>query len=243
MVRDVIKVIDVTKHFKGITALNRVSLSILEGQISGIIGPNGAGKTTLLNTINGIYKPDGGQVYFKDISLNRLKVYEIAQLGISRTFQIVRIFRRLSVLENMFTSSIHLADRKKQVRDKALELLNFVGLLDKKDQYAHELSGGQQKLLEFARALMPDPQVILMDEPFAGVHPEIKARLMNNIKEINKNKDKTLIVISHDMQSIKDLCDRLVVLNFGEKLVEGIIEEVLADDRVINAYLGEQDVS
>jgi len=237
---EIIRAFNLKKCFGGIVALNKVSLNIWKGRILGIIGPNGAGKTTLINVINGVYKPDGGEVYFKNLRLDGLKAYEVAQLGISRTFQITRIFRRMSVLENMLSSSIYLIGKSKYAIGRALELLDFVGLLDMRDHYAYELSGGQQKLLEFARALMPDPQVILMDEPFAGVHPLVKATLLNSIREMNEKKGKTFAVISHDMKSIKDICDRLVVLNFGEKLVEGPTEDVLANKDVIDAYLGKE---
>lgn len=236
---DLIRIEQVTKNFGEINALRRVSLNVPSGCILGLIGPNGAGKTTLLNTINGVYKPDGGHIYFEDRDLSDLEVHEIAQLGISRTFQIVRTFRRLSALENMFAASIYSKHESRLDLERAEDLLKFVGLLEKRDQYAYELSGGQQKLLEFARALMPDPKTILMDEPFAGVHPEIKGQLRDNIREMNKREKKTFIVVSHDMESIEDLCHRLVVLNIGEKLAEGETKDVLSSKEVIDAYLGE----
>ncbi len=234
-----IRIEQVTKNFGEINALRSVSLNVPSGCILGLIGPNGAGKTTLLNTINGVYKPDGGHIYFEDRDLSDLEVHEIAQLGISRTFQIVRTFRRLSTLENMFAASIYSKHESRLDLQRGEDLLKFVGLLEKKDQYAYELSGGQQKLLEFARALMPDPKTILMDEPFAGVHPEIKGQLRDNIREMNKREKKTFIVVSHDMESIEDLCHRLVVLNIGAKLAEGETKEVLSSKDVIDAYLGE----
>ncbi|NIS70238.1 MAG: ATP-binding cassette domain-containing protein [Proteobacteria bacterium] len=236
---DLIRIEQVTKNFGEINALRSVSLNVPSGCILGLIGPNGAGKTTLLNTINGVYKPDGGHIYFEDRDLSDLEVHEIAQLGISRTFQIVRTFRRLSALENMFAASIYSKHESRLDLERAEDLLKFVGLLEKRDQYAYELSGGQQKLLEFARALMPDPKTILMDEPFAGVHPEIKGQLRDNIREMNKREKKTFIVVSHDMESIEDLCHRLVVLNIGAKLAEGETKEVLSSKDVIDAYLGE----
>lgn len=237
---EIIRAFDLMKCFGGIVALNKVSLTIREGQILGVIGPNGAGKTTLINVINGVYKPDKGEVYYRNVRINGLKAYEVAQLGISRTFQITRVFRRMPVLENMLSSSIYLIGKSNYAISRALELLDFVGLLEMKNHYAYELSGGQQKLLEFARALMPDPQVVLMDEPFAGVHPLVKATLLNSIREMNEKKGKTFAVISHDMKSIREICDRLVVLNFGEKLVEGPTEDVLANKDVIDAYLGKE---
>lgn len=233
-----ITVRDVVKRFGGIVALNGVSCAVRRGEVLGIIGPNGAGKTTLLNVVNGVYPPDRGEVYFQGRRLDGLPAYRVARLGVSRTFQISRIFRRMSVLENMLSSSIHTLGQTPQALKRAGELLAFVGLAGMKDHYAYELSGGQQKLLEFARALMPDPQLILMDEPFAGVHPTVKELLFNGVREMNQGQGKTFILISHDVKSIRDLCHRLVVLSFGEKLMEGPTEEVLSNPKVIDAYLG-----
>lgn len=234
----IINIVDVKKSFAGVLALNGVSFSVPQRSMFGLIGPNGAGKTTLINVINGVYKPDGGEIHFGTTRLDDMAIYDIAQLGISRTFQVARIFRRMSVLENMVAPTIFLKERSETLKNRVMELLDFVGLSGKRDQYAFELSGGQQKLLEFARALVTDPQLVLMDEPFAGVHPEIKAQLIDNIKELNE-KGKTFIIVSHDMRSISDLCTHVVVLNFGEKLTEGPPEEVLTDEQVIEAYLGD----
>jgi ABC-type branched-subunit amino acid transport system ATPase component len=234
----IVNIVDIRKSFAGVLALNGVSFSVPEKSIFGLIGPNGAGKTTLINVINGVYKPEAGEIHFAGTRLNDLPIYDIAQLGISRTFQIARVFRRMSVLENMVAPTIFLKESSERLRNRVMGLLDFVGLSGKRDQYAFELSGGQQKLLEFARALVTDPQLVLMDEPFAGVHPEIKAQLIDNIKQLNKE-GKTFIIVSHDMRSISDLCTQLVVLNFGEKLTEGPPEEVLTDEQVIEAYLGE----
>jgi ABC-type branched-subunit amino acid transport system ATPase component len=234
----IVNIVDIKKSFAGVLALNGVSLSVPQRSMFGLIGPNGAGKTTLINVINGVYKPDRGEIHFGTIRLNDMAIYDIAQLGISRTFQVARIFRRMSVLENMVAPTIFLKESSERLKNRVMELLDFVGLSGKRDQYAFELSGGQQKLLEFARALVTDPQLVLMDEPFAGVHPEIKAQLIDNIKELNE-KGKTFIVVSHDMRSISDLCTQVVVLNFGEKLTEGPPEEVFTNEQVIEAYLGD----
>ena len=234
----IVNIVDIKKSFAGVLALNGVSFSVPQRSMFGLIGPNGAGKTTLINVINGVYKPDRGEIHFGTIRLNDMAIYDIAQLGISRTFQVARIFRRMSVLENMVAPTIFLKESSERLKNRVMELLDFVGLSGKRDQYAFELSGGQQKLLEFARALVTDPQLVLMDEPFAGVHPEIKAQLIDNIKELNE-KGKTFIVVSHDMRSISDLCTQVVVLNFGEKLTEGPPEEVFTNEQVIEAYLGD----
>ncbi len=234
----VMDIVEVKKAFAGVQALNGVSFSVPERSIFGLIGPNGAGKTTLINVINGVYKPDGGEIRFGAIRLNDMEIYDIAQLGISRTFQVARIFRRMSVLENVVAPTIFLKESAERVKTRVMALLDFVGLSGKKDQYALELSGGQQKLLEFARALVTEPKLVLMDEPFAGVHPEIKAQLIDNVKQLNQE-GKTFIIVSHDMRSISDLCTHVVVLNFGEKLTEGPPATVLTDEQVIQAYLGE----
>lgn len=233
-----LSVVGVTKNFEGVTALRAVSFKVPQRCVMGIIGPNGAGKTTLLNTINGIYRPDSGKAYFKEIDLNQLSPFQIAWLGISRTFQVAKVFRRISVRENLLTASLRLKASAAEVEDKIDELLNLVGLLDKGYHYAYELSGGQQKLLEFARALMADPLLVLMDEPFAGVHPEVKSRLLECIKKANSKDGTTFLIVSHDVQLLSDLCQRIMVLNFGEKLIEGPTANVLADQLVVDAYLG-----
>jgi branched-chain amino acid transport system ATP-binding protein len=235
----IIQIDGVQKSFSGVQALYGVSFSIPEKCILGLIGPNGAGKTTLINVINGVYKPDGGEIHYRAKRLNDMNVYDIAQLGISRTFQVARVFRRMSVLENMVAPTIFLKESSSRIKKRIMDLLHFVGLSDKAEQYAFELSGGQQKLLEFARALITDPQLVLMDEPFAGVHPEIRNQLIANVQELNQQRGKTFIIVSHDMRSISELCTHIVVLNFGQKLMEGPPETVLMDEKVIQAYLGE----
>lgn len=233
-----VRIEGVSKSFSGVQALFDVSLSVPEGAVWGLIGPNGAGKTTLLNVVNRILDAESGELYFRTNRLNDFPVYELPKLGISRTFQVPRIFRRMSVTENMVAPTI-VVDESFTIQKKRIsELLDFVGLAEKKDQYAYELSGGQQKLLEFARALVTDPDLVLMDEPFAGVNPGIKAQLIATIKEMNA-RGKTFILVSHDMRSISDLCPQVTVLNFGTKLTEGPTETVLSDERVIEAYLGD----
>jgi len=209
----ILTITGIKKSFHGVRALDGITINVPKECIFGVIGPNGAGKSTLLNLINGIYRPEAGEIRYKHERLNEMKIFHIARLGISRTFQVPRIFRRLSVKENLLASSIRPAKRSVDVNARIAGLLEFVGLAAKQDQYAYELSGGQQKLLEFARALIADPALLLMDEPFAGVHPEIKERLINNIKQLNRG-GKTFVIVSHDMRSVSELCHRLVVLNF-----------------------------
>ena len=189
-------------------------------------------------SVNRILEPDSGDLFFGRTRLNDQKVYDVAGLGLSRTFQIPRVFRRLSVWENMIAPTVIVKESMALQKQRIRELLELVGLTGKSEQYALELSGGQQKLLEFARAMVTAPTVVLMDEPFAGVHPEIRARLITSIKSMNEL-GTTFLLVSHDMRSVKDLCDEVTVLNFGAKLTEGPTESVLADERVVEAYLGE----
>lgn len=234
----IIQIKEITKFFQAIQALNDVSFDVPQKSIFGIIGPNGAGKSTLLNLINGVYRADRGEIIFESTRLNDTKIYDIAKLGISRTFQVPRVFRRMSLMENMLAPTIFLKESSHSIRRRVLDLVEFVGLSEKRDQYAYELSGGQQKLLEFARGLVTDPSLLLMDEPFAGVHPEIKNRLIDNIRQLNRQ-GKSFIIVSHDMRSVSELCEQVVVLNFGVKLTEGPPETVLNEEKVIHAYLGE----
>ena len=233
-----VRIEGVSKSFSGVQALFDVSLSVPEGAVWGLIGPNGAGKTTLLNVINRILDAEAGELFFRTSRLNDYPVYDLPRLGISRTFQIPRVFRRMSVRDNMVAPTIVKKESFSVQKKRISELLDFVGLAEKSEQYAYELSGGQQKLLEFARALVTDPDLVLMDEPFAGVNPGIKAQLLAAIKEMNE-RGKTFVLVSHDMRSISDLCPRVTVLNFGTKLTEGPTETVLSDERVIEAYLGD----
>ncbi len=226
------------KAFGGVVALDGVSFDVDSDEVVCLIGPNGAGKTTMLNLVNGILTPDQGQVHFAGERVDGKKPYALARKGIGRTFQVPRIFRRLTVAENVITPVIHRGRIKQSVRSRGQELLRFVDLEVKADGYASDLSGGQQKLLEFARALMPEPSLLLMDEPFAGVHPEIKAKMIKLIKELNERHGKTFLVVSHDMSVVSDIADRVIVMNNGLKLVEGTPENVLGDARVIQAYLG-----
>ncbi len=227
----------VTKRFGGLVAVDAVSIEIQEHDILGIIGPNGSGKTTLMNCVSGIYRPERGNIVFRHRRLNTLKPHQIARLGIARTFQITRVFRQLTVLQNMLTPVLHLGQPDATLRETARRLLAFVDLLEMQNNLGMELSGGQQKLLEFARALMADPQIILMDEPFAGVHPLLKEKLMARIVELHEQ-GKTFVIISHDMASTFKLCNRIVVLSSGAKLVEGRPEDIQQDPQVIALYLG-----
>jgi ABC-type branched-subunit amino acid transport system ATPase component len=231
---------NVRKHFGGINALDECSLDLKEGEILGLIGPNGSGKTTLFNVLTGIHKADSGQVYYKQKRVDGLKPHEIARLGIGRTFQVVRVFRKMTLSENMITAGLHspLRSDSKGREQRAIELLNYVGLADLKEQYAMNLSYGQMKLLEFAMVLMFDPQLILLDEPASGVNPVMIRKMMDYIEDLNSRAQKTFIVIEHNIRMIMNLCDRIVVLNAGKNIADGTPQEIKGNKAVVDAYLG-----
>lgn len=231
----ILEVDDLMKKFGGLIALNGVSLHIKRGEILGVIGPNGSGKTTLINVISGIYEPDNGSVYFNGEKINGLKPFEIAQMGIGRTFQIPKLFNKLTVLENLLVPAF--AMKSTNYAEKVAEVLKFLELTHLANERAMNLSGGQKKLLEFGRVLMLDPQVVLLDEPFAGVNPAIKDRMQNLIKKLSK-KGHSFLVVSHDISSVFNLCRRVIVLSAGKKIFEGPPEKAKDNERVIDAYLG-----
>ncbi|MBT8367816.1 MAG: ABC transporter ATP-binding protein [Deltaproteobacteria bacterium] len=235
---ELLQVNQVHKHFGGIPALQGVSLQVEKGKIHGVIGPNGAGKTTMFNVINGIYSPDEGKVVFKDREITGLKPNQIASLGIGRTFQVARIFNEMTLMENLLVPLIPRRVSKKEGEKKALELLEMAGLTHLRDQLGVEISGGQKKLLEFMRTMMADPEVILLDEPFAGVNPALIERLIEVTLELNRTRGKTFLLISHDIPSVMKLCKNLTVLSAGTTIAEGESEEIRHDPAVIDAYLG-----
>jgi len=229
----------VVKRFGGIPALDGVSIKVEEGKIHGVIGPNGAGKTTMFNVINGVYTPNKGRVTFMNRDITGLKPYKIASRGIGRTFQVARVFNEMTLMENMMIPLIPRRgiSKKKGVK-KAQEFLEMAGMIHLKDQLAVEISGGQKKLLEFMRTMMADPDVILLDEPFAGVNPALIDRLIDITMELNQKRKKTFLLISHDIPSVMKLCKNLTVLSAGKTIAEGESKIVRHDPAVIDAYLG-----
>jgi len=229
---------NVSKHFGGLAALTDVSYSVNKGEILGLIGPNGAGKTTLFNVVNGFYPPTKGEVFFKGERISHLQPYQICKLGIGRTFQVVRPLQRMTALDNVIASAFLRAKNKEEAEKMALENLRFTALYEDRNFISKGLPLGKRKKLEITRALATQPEMLLLDESFAGLNPSEQNELIEIIRKV-KAKGITIMVIEHHMKVIMALSDRVVVLNYGQKIAEGTPKEIGSNPLVIEAYLGE----
>jgi len=228
---------DLVKRFGGLVAVNEVSFTLERNTVLGLIGINGSGKTTVMNCLNGLYKADGGSIRFEGEELIGRSPHEVTRLGIGRTFQIPRVFRRMTLIDNLLVPLLGSGLSDAELTEQAEECLAQVNLHGLRQNYAEELSGGQQKLLELARLIMLDPKLILLDEPFAGVNPSLCQLLLERIEGL-LDKGKSFILVSHDLTSIYRLSSHIIVLNEGRKIAEGSVDEVKNNPDVIEAYLG-----
>lgn len=233
----------VTKYFGGLAALKEVNFRVGEGEIVGLIGPNGAGKTTLFNCITGIYRPTSGSIKFKGYELTRLKPHQICKLGIGRTFQIVQPFLEMTTLENVMVGALHGRSKSidmREAREISINLLDFVGLGDKKSYPAKSLNVHERKMMEIARALATEPEIILLDEVIAGLNPTETIETMKLIRKIRDELNITVFWIEHVMRAVMKTAERIIVLHHGRKIAEGPPSEVANNQKVIDAYLGER---
>jgi len=228
-----------TKVFGGLTAVNDLSFQVNEGEIFGLIGPNGSGKTTVFNLITGFYPITSGEILYGDRIINGIPTWKICKLGIGRTFQVVKPLRRMTVLENVITSAYNRTSSYGEAEAKALDALNFCDLAKKKDYPAKELTIGDRKRLEIARALATGPDLLLLDETMAGLTPQEQAEGVVLIKKI-RDSGVTIVIVEHIMQVIMNLCDRILCINHGEALTTGTPVEVANNKDVIEAYLGKE---
>jgi len=233
-----LEVRNVSKLFGGLAASSNVSFTIEKGEILGLIGPNGAGKTTLFNIVDGFYAPTSGEVLFKGQVISGLKPHHICKLGLARTFQVVKPLQRMSVLDNVIASAFLRAKNRAEAVDIAMETLRFTGLDADKDVISRGLPLGKRKKLEIARALATQPELLLLDESFAGLNPSELNESIEIIKNI-KARGITIMIIEHHMKVIMSISDRIVVINYGQKIAEGSPQEIRNNPLVVEAYLGE----
>ncbi|MGQ9501255.1 MAG: ABC transporter ATP-binding protein [Anaerolineae bacterium] len=248
-----LKVEGLTKDFGGLRAVDHCSFEVPRGSIFGLIGPNGSGKTTVFNLVTGFLEPTEGRVFFNGHDITGLRPHEVARYGIARTFQLVRTFNRMTVMENLLLGvqhqpgenllwgilqTPHVRRQERQAIERAHALLSIVGLEHAANEYCGNLSYAEQKMVELTRALMSDPQLVMLDEPTSGINPTLVNRILEYIRQLRQEQGKTFLVVEHDMRVIMNLCDRIAVLDYGQKIAEGTPTEICADAAVIDAYLG-----
>jgi branched-chain amino acid transport system ATP-binding protein len=231
----VLEIHDVRRAFGGIRALGGVSLSVDPREIVGIIGPNGSGKSTLFNVVTGVHPPDGGRVRLVGRDITGWAPHRIARAGLGRTFQIPGLFVNMTVRQNLLTAAVH--GDWKGAPARAGAVLEELEIAHVADDLARTLSGGQQRLVEFGRVLMQDPQLILLDEVTAGVHPRLREIILAAVRRLRET-DRTFVVIEHDMELIRTICERVIVMDAGEIVAQGTFEEIARDEQVVEAYLG-----
>lgn len=233
-----LKIQNLCKYFAGLKAVDDVSFHLQTGEILGLIGPNGSGKTTLINVITGLLPLTSGRVFVDQVETSKIPPYAVARAGLARTFQTIRLFKELSVLENVEVAAVSAGQPRGEARRLALALLEEVGLDESSDRLASELAYGNQRKLEIARALALQPKFLLLDEPAAGLNEDESDLLLHMLKTIPERKQVGMLIVDHDMRLIMRLCDRLHVLNYGRTIAEGTPDEVRANPDVVKAYLG-----
>jgi branched-chain amino acid transport system ATP-binding protein len=250
----ILEVCNITKKFGGVTAIKDTSFQVKAKEIYGLIGPNGAGKTTMFNIITGNYEPTVGDIKFHGQKINGIKPYKIVHRGIARTFQNIRLFNSMTVLDNVLIGFDYQATysyleaifrlprffkEERRIRQRALEIMEVLGISQYADELATSLSYGNQRKVEIARALAASPQLLLLDEPAAGMNPQETHELAELFFKIRDEFDITILLIEHDMKFVNHLCDRVMVLDYGKTIFEGKIEDAIKDEEVIKAYLGD----